>query len=146
MGVDRISHLAEHARQRSADARRRVRDAIRELDHAGEAITFAAVAKKASVSRAWLYRASELRTEIERVREHRRRLPTSLPTAQRASIESYQRRMEALLDANRALREENRRLNERLATLLGERRDVRRGHVTDEKPVTPQAPRRPRSR
>ena len=93
---------------------------------AGEPITFAAVAARASVSRAWLYRATELRAEIERLRRQGRRPATSLPAAQRSSVDSYQRRIEALLDANRALREENRRLNERLAAFLGERREIRR--------------------
>ena len=144
--VDRSDQLAEHARQRSGDARRRVRDAIRQLDRSGAPVTFAAVAQAASVSRTWLYRATELRSEIERLRQIRPGSATPLPAAQRSSPESTQRRIEALLDANRALREENRRLNERLASLLGEHRDGRRRHVTDEEAPTAQASRRDRSR
>lgn len=144
--VDRSDHLVEHARRRSADARRRVRDAIRQLDRAGEPVTFVAVARAASVSRAWLYRATELRSEIERLRRKRPTSPTPLPAAQRASPESNQRRIEALLDANRALREENRVLNDRLASLLGEHRNARRTHVTDDGTSTAQASPRGRSR
>lgn len=143
--VDRSHHLVEHARQRSADAHRRVRDAIRQLDRAGEPVTFVAVARAASVSRAWLYRATDLRSEIERLRR-KPNSPTPLPAAQRASPESSQRRIEALLDANRALREENRVLNDRLASLLGEHRDARRRHVSDDETSTAQASPRGRSR
>jgi FtsZ-binding cell division protein ZapB len=143
---DRSHHLVEHARQRSADTRRRVREAIRQLDRAGEPVTFVAVARAASVSRAWLYRAPDLRSEIERLRRKRPASPKPLPAAQRASPESSQRRIEALLDANRALREENRVLNDRLASLLGEHRDARRRHVTDDETSIPRGPRRSRSR
>lgn len=144
--VDRSHHLVEHARQRSADTRRRVRDAIRQLDRAGEPVTFVAVARAASVSRAWLYRAPDLRAEIERLRRRQPAAPTPLPAAQRTSPESCQRRIEALLDANRALREENRVLNDRLASLLGEHRHARRTHVTDKETSTAQASPRRRSR
>jgi Family of unknown function (DUF6262) len=143
---DRAPHLAEHARQRSADARRRVRAAIGQLDRAGEPVTFAAVAHAASVSRTWLYRAAELRSEIERLRRKQRRSPTPRPVAERASLESYQRRIEALHDANRALRDENRKLNEQLARLLGQRREPRRRHVADNETPTAQDPPPARSR
>lgn len=80
--VDRSHHLVEHARQRSADTRRRVRDAIRQLDRAAEPVTFVAVARAAEVSRAWLYRAPDLRSEIERLRRRKPAAPTPLPAAQ----------------------------------------------------------------
>jgi len=143
--TDGIERLANAARRRADDARRRARDAIRRLDRAGEPITFAAVAEAAPVSRAWLYRVPELRSEIERLRADRP-LPTRLPTAQRASMESYQSRIKVLLDANRQLREENRQLNDRLAGLLGEHRDAGRGHVTNDESPTDQAFRRTTSR
>lgn len=142
--TDQSRRLAELARKRGDDARRRATDAIRRLDRAGTAVTFAAVAEAASVSRAWLYRAPEIRSEIERLRA--KPSGSRLPSAQRSSVESYQRRIEALLEANHALRDENRRLNECLAGILGEARDPRQRHVTDSKSLASQAPRQTRSR
>ena len=51
---------------------------------------------------------------------------TRLPSGQRASVDLLRRRIEALIDANRLLREENRRLNDRLASVLGEARSPSR--------------------
>lgn len=122
MSSDAAERLADAARRRSESAQRRARDAIRALDRAGRPVSFAAVAETASVSRAWLYRVPELRAEIERLRTGHRRPVTRLPSGQRASADSLRRRIEVLLDANRLLREENRRLNDRLASVLGEGR------------------------
>jgi len=105
-----VSHAIESPGD-GDEARGRAREAIRRLDRAGAAVTFAAVAEAAPVSPVWLYRAPELRSEVERLRAKRPVSATLLPAGQPASVESYQRRMEPFLDANRALREENRRLN-----------------------------------
>ena len=126
MSSDAAERLADAARRRSESAHSRARDAIRSLDRAGHPVSFAAVAQAASVSRAWLYRVPELRAEIERLRIGQRRRTTRLPSGQRASAASLRRRIEALIDANRLLREENRRLNDRLASVLGEARSPSR--------------------
>lgn len=93
---------------------------------AAEAIGAQQDYQAASVSRAWLYRVPELRAEIERLRTGQRRRATRLPSGQRASADSLRRRIESLIDANRLLREENRRLNDRLASVLGEARSPSR--------------------
>lgn len=126
MSSEAAGRLADAARRRSESAHSRARDAIRSLDRAGQPVSFAAVAETASVSRAWLYRVPELRAEIERLRTGERRRATRLPAGQRASADSLRRRIETLLDANRLLREENRRLNDRLASVLGDARSPSR--------------------
>lgn len=146
MRDERAQRLAELAQRRSDEARFRVREAVRRLDRAGQPVTFAAVAEAASVSRSWLYRVDELRSEIERLRRQPPAAASRLPAAQRSTVESYQRRIEALLDANRELRAENRRLNDRLAELLGAGRDPRRRHVIDGDDLAPRGPRPTRSR
>jgi len=60
--------LADTAARRTLAAEQRVRAALRELDREDVAITFAAVAQRARVSRAFLYQHGELRAEIERLR------------------------------------------------------------------------------
>jgi hypothetical protein len=123
--ADNRHHLAAAAARRAADTRKRARAALQRLDRAGAQITFTAVAAAANVSRSWLYRDPDLRTEIRRLRTaHRPKADTSLPAAQRATSPSLQRRIEALLDTNRALRAENAALREQVALTLGEQRSA----------------------
>lgn len=121
--IDNRHLLAEAAGRRTADTRKRARAALRDLDHDGGPVTFTAVAAAAKVSRSWLYRDPEIRAEITRLRSTQQ--PTSspsVPAAQRGSQESLQRRLEALLDANRGLRAENAALRQQVALALGEQR------------------------
>lgn len=122
MTPDAISPLAAAAQRRSQLTRQRVREAIRALDRAGSHITFAAVAQQADVSRSWLYRQPEVRTEIDRLRQKPSSPGVSRPSAERATSQSQQHRIETLLDANRALRADNDALRRRVAALLGEQR------------------------
>ncbi|MGH9304087.1 MAG: DUF6262 family protein, partial [Acidimicrobiales bacterium] len=114
------SPLTLAVRARSLDTRRRAVDALRRLDDAGEPITFTTVANMASVSRSWLYRDPDLRAEIVRLRK-----PAStpaMPSAQRTTTESERCRREALLDELRRLKEENKRLRDEVARVLGSQR------------------------
>ena len=126
MTAEGAAHLAEAARRRSQSARRRAREAIVLLDRKGQPVTFASVADQAGVSRSWPYRAGDLRAEIERLRAHGPPRTTPVPVGQRATADSYNRRIETLLDANAALRRENQQLKDQLARLLGEHRNPRR--------------------
>ena len=121
---DRAAAMVAAAKDRHDATRRRATDALRHLDAAGEDVTFAAVARTAGVSRAWLYRDPGLRAEIDRLRakQQPRRHRPMRPLAERASEESL-RELRASLQAEvNALREENRRLQAALARKLGERR------------------------
>ena len=91
------------------------RQAISDLQAAGAAITFTAVAKTSGVARSWLYDHAEIRQLIARLRC----AAPPPPHHQRASTESLHRITEALrLDLAR-LREENKTLREQLARQLG---------------------------
>lgn len=104
MNIDNSPHLASAARRRSEDTRLRAAQALRDMDRAGGRISFTAVAAAASVSRSWLYRDDDLRTEIHRLRASGPAAPATRPAAERSSTASQHRRIATLLDANRTLR------------------------------------------
>jgi Family of unknown function (DUF6262) len=112
--------LADAATRRTLDAERRVRGALRELNSEGATVTFAAVADRARVSRAFLYQHPELRAEIEALRS----APACLPLRQQASDGSLRTRLRAALDESQRQREEISRLREELALAHGQVREL----------------------
>ena len=64
MPPDDAGPLALAARRKRERAHERARAALRDLDRRGETISFQAVARRARVSRQWLYKQPELRAEI----------------------------------------------------------------------------------
>jgi len=127
MRSDNSRHIIAAARQRSQYTRAKAIQALRNLDAAGEPVTFESVAQKAGVSRSWLYTEPDLRAEIEQLRAARRRATTSpVPARQRTSEASLLRRLEAANDRIRQLTQENKQLREHLARALGEQRATTR--------------------
>jgi hypothetical protein len=102
------------------DAEQRVRGALRELDREGVGVTFASVAKRAWVSRAFLYQHTALRLEIEALRGAQAAAPATLPVRHRASDAS----LRAALDDSQRQREEIARLREELALAHGHVREL----------------------
>jgi len=134
MRRDHHAQLADAARRRHELTRAKAVQALRELDRAGTAVTFEKVARDAGVSRSWLYTEPDIRTEIERLRDATRRTTTTqIPASQRASDASLRARLDAALERNRKLAEENQRLRRQLAHALGEGRESpspRRSSIT----------------
>jgi hypothetical protein len=122
MPADNRAALAAATRQRAEHARSRARAAIRQLDRDGATITFTGVAAAADVSRSLLYRDPDLHAEISRLRTHQPNTPIRRPAAERTSDASLHQRLTTLLDDNHALRDENRKLRDQIAVLLGEQR------------------------
>lgn len=89
-------------------------------------MTPTAVARRAGVSRQWLYTFEEARAAIEAA-QRRQTPPSSPPPSQRASTTSLQRRLEALTDDNQRLRRRVQELEDRLAAVYGEWRLQRGG-------------------
>ena len=83
------------AQQRHHATVERAQHALRDLDHEGAPISFQAVARRAGVSRQWLYTQPTLRAELERLRE-RRGQSTPVPSVQRASEDSLRQRVQTL--------------------------------------------------
>jgi hypothetical protein len=119
MRVDNSRFIIQAARRRSQATRERAIHALRRLAAAGDPVTFDTVARKAGVSRSWLYAQPDLRLEIGRLRaqQGQGRAPGSppIPARQRASDASLRRRLEAVNAESRRLRQENQRLREQLA-------------------------------
>ena len=125
MSADQVRRpLADAAARRTLDAEQRVRGAIRELDRQRSAITFAGVAERAQVSRAFLYQHAELRAEIAALRTAQVATPAPVPVRQRASDASLRARLRAALDEGQRQREEIARLREELAVAHGRAREL----------------------
>lgn len=120
---DNSTHLVKAAQQRAAYTRAKAVQALRTLHADGRPITFDAVAKHAGVSRSWLYTQTDLRAEIENLRQSTPE-PDSAPVREPhgASSASLRQRLEAAHDRIRRLTEENQRLHQQLAYALGQRR------------------------
>jgi hypothetical protein len=116
--------LAETAAKRTLEAEQRVRSALRELDRDGATVTFAAVAERARVSRAFLYQHAELRSEIEALRAADAAAPARVSVRQRAIDASLRARLRAALDEGQRQREELARLREELALAHGRVREL----------------------
>ncbi|MFE9484748.1 DUF6262 family protein [Streptomyces spororaveus] len=109
------------------------------LDRTGAPVSFEGVARRAGISRSWLYGQPDIRAEIERLRDATQRSPSlQIPAAERSSDGSLHARLEAALERNRQLTEENQRLRRQLAHALGDQRaslriDGRGAHSAAEK-------------
>ena len=68
MCPDAATPLVAAAKQRHELTRARAIQAIRELDRAGSAVTFTAVAGQARVSRSWLYSQPDICRQIQQLR------------------------------------------------------------------------------
>ncbi len=124
MRADNSRHIIAAARRRAEQARQRAITALRRMDATGQPVTFDAVAASAGVSRSWLYAQADLRAQIETLRQRQRETPSSpaIPSQQRASDASLNRRLEAAAARIRRLESDNQQLRGALAAALGEQR------------------------
>ena len=116
--------LVDAAAKRTLDAEQRVHSALRELDSQAAAVSFAAVAERARVSRAFLYQHPELRSRIEALRAADAAAPAHVPVRPRASDASLRARLRAALEEGQRQREEIARLREELALAHGRVREI----------------------
>ncbi|MEV5281715.1 DUF6262 family protein [Streptomyces sp. NPDC051994] len=111
------------ARKRRELTRAKAIQALRELDRTGAPVSFEGVARRAGISRSWLYGQPDIRAEIEQLRDATRHSPSpQIPAAERSSDASLRARLEAALKRNRQLVEENQSLRRQLAHALGDQR------------------------
>ena len=123
MRPDNTAPIIAAAKNRHELTRAKAVRALRELDHCGAPVTFDTVARAAAVSRSWLYAEPDVRAEIERLRAATRQAPSPpIPSRQRTSDGSLLTRLQAAIERNRTLTEENRRLRRQLSQALGEQR------------------------
>ena len=99
---------------------------LRDLDAEGAQISFQSVARRAGVSRQWLYTQPALRAEIERLRDRVSAHANGIPTRQRATEASLRQRLESVRTENQRLRAENATLKNELAIAYGQQRHATR--------------------
>ena len=114
--------LTQAAAARHRRAVERAERALRDLDAEGAQISFQSVARRAGVSRQWLYTQPALRSEIERLRDQPRGVTDGIPARQRATDASLRQRLETLRAENQRLRQENADLKAELAIAYGQQR------------------------
>jgi uncharacterized small protein (DUF1192 family) len=130
MRADNAHLVIAAAHRRSTATRKRAVAALRHMEKACIPVTFDAVAREAKVSRSWLYKQTDLRAEIERLRARRAGQDPSqfgrpvVPHRQRASDASLLRRLTAATDHIKRLEAENKQLRDALAIAIGERRSA----------------------
>jgi AraC-like DNA-binding protein len=123
MRADNTSHLITSAQRRHELTRAKTIQALHELAHAGDPVSFQTVAARAGVSRSWLYTQPDIKTEIQRLRVINDRRPqTRQPARQRSSETSLLRRLQIATQRNRQLSADNERLRRQLAQALGRNR------------------------
>ncbi|MEY2514900.1 MAG: hypothetical protein QOJ89_2258 [bacterium] len=122
----RAEPLGRAAAERHQRAVQRAERALHDLDAEGAQINFQSVARRADVSRQWLYTQPALRTEIERLRDHTPARRDGVPARQRASEASLRQRLETLRAENQRLRAENAGLKTELAIAYGQQRCAER--------------------
>ena len=120
--TDRVQRLREAAQARHEATLRRAEDTLRQLAKKGGPITFRRVAEEAGVSRAWLYRQDRLRREIDQLRNTPTSRASSVPAAERATVDSLRQQLRAYRSEIARLRLENQDLREQLARQLGAQR------------------------
>ena len=124
--ADNSHHLQRAAAARHDAAVTRAHSSIEQMDRAGSAITFTAVADAAGVSRGWLYNQTDLRATIAGLRHNGKTAAvTVMPAAQRATNDSLLQRLDGARDEISRLRADNANLRDQLARTLGEQRTRR---------------------
>jgi cell division protein FtsB len=119
MAAEPLTRAATERHQRTVE---RAERALRELDAQGAAISFQSVARRAGVSRQWLYTQPAIRQTIEQLRDRSPERTDRLPARQRATEASLRQRLETLRAENQRLRQENADLKTELAIAYGEQR------------------------
>lgn len=123
-------HLTAAARARHTETRARAEAALLALSNAGEPVTFAAVARRATVSTDFLYNQPDLRTKINDLRtrrSHRRTTPEQMTEPGQQSAPSAVRALSSQLkELKRRHAEEVGELRKALAVAHGENLALRR--------------------
>lgn len=135
MRADNTAHLITAAQRRHELTRAKAIRALRELDQTGGPITFETVARQARVSRSWLYTQTDIKDQIQRLRELGNSMPTTrVPSRQRSTDASLLSRLAVANERIQNLTEENRRLRRQLEQALGQLRASRTPNLTEPSP------------
>lgn len=125
MRIENALHLTEHARQRHRDSLHRATQALVQLADTGEPATVALLAKRAGVSRSWIYTQPELIEQVRQLQLQGVGAHHVQHTAARASDESLRRRLALAHERITELRTENQELRDALSHAHGQLRTAR---------------------
>jgi hypothetical protein len=131
-----VEGMLQHRKNLHVDAIRRTDAALEALERSGSAITFRLVARRARVSRAWLYKQQDVRDRIMGLRrEHP--WPAHAPaerasdTSKEAIIRALRQRLGEERTANTKLANENKQLRKINEVLAGQVHLCRTYHTTN---------------
>lgn len=123
MHADGSARLARAAQARHEQTLQRARTVLQSIADGDGQVTVAGLARRAGVSRSWLYTQPELRERIEQLRQHNRDQTAPAANASntdtRASTDSLRRRLELAHEHIAQLRTENHELRDALARAHG---------------------------
>lgn len=121
MRADNSRHLAKAARSRAEQTRQRAVTTLRQLAATEQIVTVSVLAKRAGVSRSWLYTQADL---LAQIREDHPRPATapSVPARQAATDGSLRQRLQLAHQRIRELEADNQQLRHALAQALGDQR------------------------
>lgn len=119
------SGLASSAASKKEATLKKTQAAISELLKANDLINFNTVAEKAGVSKAWLYRETDIADRIKRLRDQQAgQEPKAYREAQRASDASKSALVTTLKARVKELESENRDLKKQLEVVYGKLHDA----------------------
>lgn len=123
MPADHTHRLAQHARARHEQTLQRAQAALAAMVADGNVVTVARLARKAGVSRSWIYTRAELRDRIELYQQNATRAGEPGRDARsQASEESLRRRLTLAHQRITQLRDDNQHLRDSLANAYGQLR------------------------
>lgn len=117
--------LASSAASKKEATLKKTQTAISELLKANDMINFNTVAEKAGVSKAWLYRETDIADRIKRLRDQQaNKEPKAYKETQRASDASKSALVTTLKARVKELEVENRELKKQLEIVYGKLHDA----------------------
>ncbi|WP_424862975.1 DUF6262 family protein [Streptomyces sp. MMS24-I29] len=125
MPADRPHHLVEHAQRRHQQILDHAQQTLTDMADAGEPVTVALVARRAGVSRSWIYSQPTLRERIQQLQHVRAGTDAARDTVTRASDDSLRQRLALAHERISRLRTENQQLRDALAHAHGQLRAAR---------------------
>lgn len=126
MRLDNTAALHEATRRRTATTRHRADATMQAILVRSERVSAAEFARRAGVSRSWLYSQADLIEQLASIQPLARTGAVTQPRgAETASVESIRTRLELAHRRIRLLTEQNRELGDLLARALGELRAAR---------------------
>jgi len=131
-----VEGMVRHRKNLHVDATRRTEAALDALENSGAAITFKLIARRAGVSRSWLYKQDELRHRIAALRlEHpwpaHRPAERASDASKEAMIRTLRQRLADERAAKAQLVEANKQLRKINEVLAGQVHHCRTYHTTN---------------